>query len=62
MDQEKFVDKIQEEILNRLPAEAVQKLSDLSDDSENQEEVAKVLRENNINIEEIAHNLMEGEG
>ena len=54
MDQEKFLNQIKEEILNRLPMEAVQALAEIENVEENQAQIAKILDDNNINVDKIA--------
>ena len=54
MDQEKFFNQIKEEILNHLPMEAVQALAEIEDVEENQAQIAKILDDNNINVDKIA--------
>ncbi len=57
MDQEKFFNQIKEEILNRLPMEAVQALAEIEDVEENQAQIAKILDDNNINVDKIAQDV-----
>lgn len=58
MDQEKIIDAVQEEVLKRLPVEAVHKLAELPDDSDNNAEIERILKENNVDAEEVAREII----
>lgn len=62
MDQDKLINDVQEEILNRLPAEAIERLASLADDGGNHDEEAKaILAEYNINAEKVAKEVVNKE-
>ena len=58
MDQEKIIDQFEEAILDRLPAEAIQKLADLTDlGGDHTEEAQAILDEYGIDAEALAKSL-----
>ena len=62
MDQAELIDKIQEKILNILPAEAIHRLAELEDKGgDYNEEVQKILTENNIDVKNIINQVIEEE-
>ncbi len=63
MDQEAFIDEVQEEVLNRLPYEAIEKLANLSDeDTRDDEKISTILAEYGINAEDVAREVAKKEG
>lgn len=62
MDQEAIIDQIQEEILNRLPDEAIEKISALPDDAENHDEkIGEIIAEYGVDAAEVAREVAERE-
>ena len=62
MDQAELIDKIQEKILSILPTEAINKLAELEDKGgEYDEEVQKILAENNIDVKNIINQVIKEE-
>ena len=62
MNQTVFIDKLSEKILNKLPKEALEKITKLSSAGrDSNAEIQKTLEENHIDYIEIAKNMIEEE-
>lgn len=60
MDQAELIDKVQENILNNLPEEAIEKLAELEDAGGDYDaEVQKILTENQIDVKDVITHTME---
>jgi len=62
MNQTVFIDKLSEKILDKLPKEALEKITKLSSaGSDSNAEIQKTIEENHIDYIEIAKNMIEEE-
>ncbi len=55
MDQEKIIDQLEDAVLDRLPADAVKKLADLTDlEGDRTKEAQAILDEHGVDVEAVA--------